>query len=197
MAAPLSSLERWRRAGLYALAGGLLAFELGVLALAFFPRVPPAYVDYYIARETLCFRFGQSPPYRLGETIRFGAGETDTRICFIIGQGWDGRGPAAVQSRGARAVLVFGVDEPMQGPLRLCLGARAAAGPIGVLANDVPLGPLDLPAAAVAERCLPIPAEAAVGRSVLEVVFEVPRAGGDGRRTLKLRLAWVRVEPAS
>src|SRR5258708_2158310 len=83
------ALPRLNGTALYALAGLVALFELGVTWASLHPNVPPDYQAYYLDRSTTCLNEPVSGAYLPGTTLRTVSGyETPVKAINVCG--WEG-----------------------------------------------------------------------------------------------------------
>jgi len=92
---------------IYAAFAGVAAIEAAVFACIFFPKVTPAYRDYFITRTSNCWERATSTAYPLGQPIAFGAdvegiASDPFRVC-----GWSGVETWGTWTEGGRASLML------------------------------------------------------------------------------------------
>jgi len=125
---PRRSLIPW----LYAAAGLVALFELGVTWLALHPDVPPDYRAYYLDRSTTCLDEPVNGSYSFGTEITFRSSPDDRLIAPVRVCGWEGPVGDGLHAVGESARLRFAVPyNATHLTLMLELVAVDMAGPQG------------------------------------------------------------------
>lgn len=183
---------------LYALAGALALFQLGVVWLMLHPTAVPDYRAYYIDKSTTCLNQPRSGAYTLGETVSFtsenyGPG-SENRVC-----GWEGPAADGLHAVGETSRLRFDVGANA-GPLLLRLEVEALdrvgypSQRVALSANGVDLADPSVPAGQTRTLSVCIPAGIVRADGKLDLFFDYPDAIVDERnsarnRSIKLKSA--------
>ena len=178
----MSSLALHRSTGkaLYAIAGVVALFELGVTWVSLHPNVPADYRAYYLDRSTTCLNEPVTGAYLPGTTLRTVSGY-ETAVKAINVCGWEGPVGNGLHAVGEQSRLRFTLT-PSSHNLKLMLElsavdmATAAGQPVDVYANGTKIGRAQVLAGAPQGFSFAVPDAALTPNHLLDVELRYPEA---------------------
>ena len=164
---------------LYAIAGVVALFELGVTWVSLHPHVPADYRAYYLDRSTTCLDEPVPGTYLPGMTLKTVSGHEsavkDINVCGWEGPVGNGLHAVGEQSRLRLTVWPSSQDQVLMLEMSAVDMAAASGQPVEVVANGTSLGSVHVFAGTPQSFTFAVPAALTSG-GVLDVELKFPEA---------------------